>query len=365
MKATTLPTGTVLDEPMAHALLFAAVRERLLDDNPVVGDGFVRRILSSPPSRDLVENAFEHLVISGRVYVPFWLPSDWRGALLEEGIVVQTDPGLEDDLVEAPGLSPSLALAMLRDRGQVWTHDDLLRRYRTFMDTYRTWEATGGRSFEGMEIRMVLRQVVPIEPEEFSEEQLAAWKAVSTAYDALKPVLACHKAYRHVLTSALQHGALSALPLDVATIPAGELPLVETATDRTTLLGVACRGLRRAPIGATLRDTLDLARSPEAQDLRHRLAEWTEVIRTNDADPVEMVLQEVERARHSLATAKAVSRVGEYCTIIGVPSSLAGLFLAGPLVVISGLAISAIGGVALGGQKYIEHMNRWAMFGQN
>ncbi len=109
-----------------------------------------------------------------------------------------------------------------------------------------------------------------------------------------------------------------------------------------------------------------MARSPEAHGLRHKLAQWTEAIRNNQADPLTLVLSEVEHARQSLKTAKTLSRVAEYSTIIGVPAGgIAGLFLAGPLTAIGGLAISVVGGVALGGQKLIEQMNRWAMYGQS
>ncbi len=192
MKCMDLPTGTVLDEPMARAPLYSAVQEGFLDNNPTVGNAFVRTILRSAPSATLIKNVFEHLVISGKVYVPFWLPRDWHGALLEEGTIIASDPGLDDDLIEAPGLSPSLALAMLHDRGQVWTQNDLVGRYDAFMEAYRIWEATGGKSFEAMEIRMIFKDIAPIKPEEYSAEQLASWKAVSEAYEAFKPVIACH-----------------------------------------------------------------------------------------------------------------------------------------------------------------------------
>src|SRR5215208_2132753 len=179
MNTDDLPNGSVLDEPLAHALLYSAVRERLLDDDPTIGDGFVRRLLSSPPDERLVADAFEHLVLSGKVFVPFWLPQDWHGTLMEQGLVVPTDIALEEDLVEAPGLSPSLVLAMLRNRRQAWSHEDLIQKYDAFMTTYRAWEATGGKSFEGLEIRMILRNIIPIAPDEYSTEELAAWNRVN------------------------------------------------------------------------------------------------------------------------------------------------------------------------------------------
>ncbi len=364
MSTDDLPNGAVLDEPMARALLYSAVREHLLDDDPIIGDGFVRHLMSAPPREHLIANAFEHLVLSGRILVPFWFPGEWKGELVERGLVVPTDAGVDDDLVEAPGLSPSLVLAMLRDRGHTWSHKELVERYDIFMSAYRTWEAMGGKSFEALEIRNILRKIIPISPDEYSSEELAAWNAVSEAYTALKPVIGCHQAYRRVLTSSLQNAALSALPLDAAAVSAGELPLIDTSAERIVLLRVACKQLQRVPIGGTLRETIAVALSPEAQGLRHKLTDWTETIRANQADPTAVVLEDIGKARKSLKTAKTLTRLGEYSTIIGVPAGVAGLFVAGPLVAVAGIVVSILGGVALGGQKYIERMNRWAMYGQ-
>jgi hypothetical protein len=359
-----LPKGVVLDEPMLHALLSSAVREGLLDSDPTVGDGFVRQIMRGQPRPDLTENAYEHLVLGGRVFAPWWLPRGWRGELAERELIVQTGPARDEDLVEAPGLSPGLALAMLRDRGQFWSRDDLVRRYEDFMAAFRAWEATGGKSFEALQILMTLKDTVGVPSDEYTPEQLSAWQTVSAAYGALRPVLYCHRDYRRVLTSSLQNGALSGLPLDPATASASALPLPTSSQGHIVLLRVACKQLRRVPIGSTLRETVAIAASPEAHDMRHKLVQWTNVIRRNQADPAATVLRDVERARASLKTSRTLARVGEYTTIIGVPAGVAGVLLMGPLVAIGGLAISVVGGVALGGQKLVERINRWAMYGQ-
>jgi hypothetical protein len=358
------PTGVVLDEPMAHALLWAACREGLVDNDPAFGDGFVRKLLDSPPPPQLVADAYEHLVMGGQVFIPFWLPPRWQGALFDEGTILPTYAGTEEELVEVSGLSPSLMLAMLHDRGQPWTEEQLLARYTAFKDAYSAWEVAGGRSFEGMQLRMALKGLRPIEPEEFPQGQVALWQAASAAYDALRPVLDCLSGYRRVLTSSLQNGALSALPLQSTVISPAELPLTETSADRIALLRVTCKTLLRTPIGIDLRQTVSLARSPEAQHLRTKLTAWTEVIRKNDADPVPLVMDEVERARRALKTAKTLARIGEYSTIIGVPVAIAGAFVTGPLVGIGGAILAVSGGVVLAAQKHKEHLNRWAMFGQ-
>ena len=356
--------GAVVDEPVARALLHAAVREGLVDGDPRIGDGFVRHLLSTPPSEHLVHDALEHLIIAGKIIVPFWLPQEWKGELFDRGLVVPTESASEDELIEAPSLSPDLALAMLRDRGVEWTHEELLNRYQAFLDAYRNWETAGkGKSFEGIEIRMALRNIIPLEDDDFQPEELAAWNSVQKCYRELRPLLQSHEAYRRVLTASLRMSALSALPILDSTTSPMDFSLIEGSEAQIILLRVTCNQLRRFPTGATLKETIDLSESTEAGALRLKLSEWTEAIRTNDADPVAVILADLERARKELKTAKTLQRLGEYSTIIGVPTTVVSLFVAGPLVAIGGLVVSVAGGIALGAQKTIERMNRWAMYG--
>ena len=66
-----IPEGVVLDQPMANALLYMAICEGLLDDDPTIGDGFVRKLLSSHPPEQVVSDALEQLILGGKVFVPF------------------------------------------------------------------------------------------------------------------------------------------------------------------------------------------------------------------------------------------------------------------------------------------------------
>lgn len=360
-----LPRGVVLDKPMLHALLYAGVAEGLLDDNPAVGDGFVRHLMSSQPSKELLTNAYEHLVLGGQIIAPFRLPLEWRGELFERGFVIPQKSENDESLVKIPGLSPDIILPMLRDRGIAWSLANLQDRYNTFLDAYNDWEEKGAKSFEGMELRTILRPILGIPPEDGTDEEMATWNKLQKAYAALKPVLACDEDYRQVLTSSFQCGALSALPVD--SLAASEMPIpsqVIATEERRSLLRIVCKRLRRVAVGGTLKETMALAASPEAEALRDKLATWSDAIRKNQADPAIAVLDEVERACASLRTSRTLTKVGNYSTIIGVPLSVVGLFTAGPLVAIGGLAVSVIGGIALGGQQLIERANRWAMYGQ-
>lgn len=57
------PTGVVLDEPLAQALLLEAFEERLVPGNDSVGDGFPRHLRARPLSPTLAETAREQLIL--------------------------------------------------------------------------------------------------------------------------------------------------------------------------------------------------------------------------------------------------------------------------------------------------------------
>jgi hypothetical protein len=158
--------------------------------------------------------------------------------------------------------------------------------------------------------------------------------------------------------------ALSSLPVHGSSKSLLELGQASAASERCTLLRIACKELRRVPIANTLGETIRIAMSPEAQALREKLTEWSKCLRQQGVEPAAVVLPEVERARKSLATAKTLSRVGEYSTWIGVPTAVAGAFLTGPVGIGIGIGVSVVGGLALTGQKVIERFNQWAMFAQ-
>lgn len=368
MDPNSVPAGVVLDEPMARALLFAATREGLLDSDPTIGDGFVRNLMSHTPSEDLIDNAFEHLVLGGKVLVPFWLPRDWKGELADRNVVVPVDPPGEQDLVGVPQMPTELILGMLASRGIRWSQDELEDRYQTFSVAYHKWEAVAeGKSFDNLEVRWALRDILKIAEEEYTPEQVAKWRNLQNEYrERMRPVLNCLEAYQRVLTTAVQNSSLSALPV----VPSNESKALTigaeaSTSERRTLLRITCRALRRVPIGNTLRETLHLAASPEAQALRVKLSEWTKRLREGQIESASIVLPEVERARAHLSTAKTLSRVGEYSTWIGVPVAIGGAFVTGPIGLGVGIAVSVAGALTLSGQKAVERSNRWAMFAQS
>ncbi len=113
---TGLNNGVVLDEPLARALLWAAVEEGLVDLDPVGDDGYVGRLLANPPPLDLLDRAFEQLVLGGRALSPFPVPEPWREPLAADGVLVY-EPLPDDEVTAWPvDFSAAVLLGMIQAR---------------------------------------------------------------------------------------------------------------------------------------------------------------------------------------------------------------------------------------------------------
>jgi len=358
-----VPNGVVLDQPLAEALLFAAVQERMVDNEPSIGDGFVARLLKSCPSQGLIDLAFEQLVLGGTAIMPFWLPPDWRGELFDSNTVCATFPVSENTAVEVSNLPSDVVLGMLSARGVFWDESTLLQLYERYMNSYKKWEIVAdGKSFDGIEIRKVIRAISKDNFDDYTPEQLAAWDELSLEYRNLRPVMECIDAYSRIVGTSLSTGALSSVPVVPSAITIAEPRALPTGSETLQLFRITCKELRRVPVARTLKETLKIARSDEAGALRRRLAKWTFSARQQDINAVEVALTDIGRARKALLGANRAARVGEYATWIGLPVSIAGAFLAGPIGTAVGITISSAGVIAVGTQKLIERTNKWAMF---
>lgn len=364
---TMQPTGVVLDEPLAHALLYEAVHEGLVDSDPGIGNGFIKRVLGTPPSELTLNDAYEQLVLGGRLYVPTWLPTNWSGELFERGILKRYEQDTDVELIDIPEMPSSLLLGMLASRKINWSESMLTSTISGFRDAYNHWDALkDGKSFDAVEVFRALEHITGRDPfDGYTPEQQQAWQSLDREYRKVKPAYQCIEAYRKVLSASLSLSALSSLPIGQKISSSQRLIDLDEGRDQCTLLRITTSKFRRVPIGATLRETLEIAKSPEADALRVRLSKWTQKLRSGEVEPAALILKDVEDARKSLETAKSIGKIGEYTTFVGIPVAIGGAFVAGPAVTAVGIGVAVVGGVALGGQKLVERMNRWAMFARS
>lgn len=356
--------GVVVDDPLARAVLHAAVAEGLVDGDPQIGDGFVRTILANPPQRGVLDSALEQLVVGGRIVLPFSIPPDWKGELFEKQILTGPPAAPASDLVAVESMPSSLMLGMLHARGHLWSERDLQERYQGFLRAYDEWTAIkGDKSFDFLELREFMDRLMGYEREDYSPEQRGAWKALQQQKNALQPVLDSIGTYRTILSSSLELGALSSVPVLESALPAFATATAFDAPSRTLLLRVACRELGRTPIATNLRRTIELAQTAEAVAMRARLDHWATALQSDPGAIDAAVARDVQEARAPLLRAKHFARAGAWLTWVAVPAALALPFAEAPVGTSAGIALAVVGGVILRNQQAIERMKRWAMFG--
>ena len=117
----------------------------------------------------------------------------------------------------------------------------------------------------------------------------------------------------------------------------------------------------RLPHRITIKDTLELARSPHTEALRKQLTIWRTKLEGGDFVCLEDVQNEIREAGAALHEVKASKNVGRIVTYLSVPASLLSIYL-GELTAL-GIAVGLIGLLTQVTIDVAEHRLRWAMFG--
>lgn len=358
---TPAPTGVVLDESRTRALLYVAVQEGLLDNDPVIGDGFVQRLLEQPPTYNSVLQAKEQLVLGGKIFASMWLPLDWKGELFEKEIVVPLQHVSESNLLEISEVSTEAVLGLANSKGGDWTEEKLFYKRERFLVAERAWEVVRGKhNYDGVWIANTLGWLKNPDELGLTEEQESVWHELDSAISELRPIVEAVNDYKRILTSASLLNALCSVPTVPVERERLQIAPIEDSLSRQAIVKVSCDRLPRAPVAITLKETLRLSGTAAASEYRAKMVRWADLIRTQSNYGYESVLGEIESARKELAYSKTLSATGKYATVVGT-ITLAGSVAFPPLAAIGSLA-TIVGFSALAGEKIIEHRNRWAMF---
>lgn len=352
-------SGVVLDEPQAIALLYYAIKEGLIDNNPYVGDGFIQTILRNPPMAEAKDNAFEQLVIGGKVYIPFSIPKELGGELIERELISPVPYIEEENMIEIESLDPAVIIAMLRMRGIIISEDEITSYIDDFVEAYKEYiEISNGVFID--EYKSFIYKLLGNDSyyKSLSPELIAKWKTMIAAYEKAKPVIRITKMYSTVITNALKLNALSSLPVYSSANKNIQLPGFADSLERISLLKYTCNKLNSTPIGYNLKQTVEIATSTEAHYYRDKLNSWTMLLKTQELNKIEGVYKDIEKAQSNLLAAKGILQAGALCTCIGVPLS----FIQ-PLNEL-GIVTTIIGGVCLT-TELLKYINKWAMFGKS
>lgn len=355
MPKTTIPSpGVVLDIPEATALLHLAVQEGMLDDSPMIAGGY-DDLLLNPPGLHIAERALEQLVVGGKVLIPFRIPKEWRGELLELGVVAAVPKyPIADQLLES--VDGNVICEMLSSRD--WSLS--LQGYHAYIESLLAlatrWETATDEPFKSFQLRRYSDisdapgELIGL-ADEIADAILEAW-----------PILDCISVFTRVIGAAFELGALSSLPLRPAE---GRLcPVLEppkNIEERLIIANVVCRELRTIPRATTLRGTIRLARSDECKALRDRLAEWSDCLRCGD-NRIEIVRDEVAYAQRQIASARSFAGAGALCTAVAIP--LSSFEVVNPTISAAlNWTVNISGVIALTAANAIYRQNRWAMIG--
>jgi hypothetical protein len=358
------PTGVVLDSIRTRAILYTAIKERLVDDDPLMGDGFVRNILSRPPDPQIIDEALEQLVLGGRIFSPSWIPREWEGGLFTDEVIIPLEPRFnEEELIEVAEYPAEALVGLLATSGIRWTEAKIIQTVEEFRTAVLRWETEGkGKQLGKLEMLNLLEScglgvVLP----EYTARELELWKAVNSAHKAVVPILHAMKEYRTIISEAVELSALASVPAAAFTGATSVPGQLRNSSTSQYILKLTCKHLGRTPIRPTLADTITLANSSEAVALREKLHLWTQAVEGGEFKDWDPILAEIRDAQKTLADARVASKVAEFATWIGV-SALPAAPVSG-LAATAGITATVVGGIATAAGKVLQAPYRWAMFG--
>lgn len=297
------------------------------------------------------------MIVGGRIYTPFPIPTDWSGAIFERGVIAGTEWPDDNDVVQQ--IDPGVLLQMLAARGESWSRERFDATVSRYLNAAEAWARLTDESLFSFQMRQMMDSKGWFGFEKPTDEKLAAARELGSARREADSISRCIRTYSRVVTASLQRDALSSLP-----IPAiGETPLTLGAVgtgDQIAILNVVCRQLRRTPRAATLSETIRLAETAEAVALRQKLTTWAETLRAGDGR-MDIVLRDVEYAKKELGIAKSLADASTIYTAVALPV-LAVSHIA-PIIAGALGATVTIGGVLVTALGYdLQRRNRWAMF---
>lgn len=127
------------------------------------------------------------------------------------------------------------------------------------------------------------------------------------------------------------------------------------------ILKIATHRLGRLPHAATLKDTLTLAKTSAAEDLRNLITQWVAMIPEGPTSVLESIERKARHAMWGLGAARASTDIGRFVTYAGGSIWLSSALLNLPPDV--GVSITIAGVISQGIVDTVTRWYRWASFG--
>lgn len=351
--------GVVLDSPRANAVLYFAYKEGLISEDPLMTDGFLASIVKKIESANsnyvqgLKQAAFEQLVLCQTVYVPFHIPEGVYGCVLEDGIIKSPDKQLCNTTnFEFQSINLGILSSMLKSQGISIDESEIKERLDEYGQAYDDFMSVNNGVFPDA-IKASLAHIIDDYQIHKQLFELPEWKRYMQAERRLDMITNVLHDYKRVLSLSCALSAYSVFPLNGIHIK--DYIICDTEKE-VNLVRITCEQLDITPTRDTLSNTIKLSRTPEATAYRTKIGQWIESIRNSEYSGYDEILRDIKNAQQSLNISKKLSRVGVFCTIIGVPA------IAVPQV---GIPATVVGALSLVGSKLFYFANKWAAFGRS
>ena len=377
MRKNGVVNGEVVFDPSMWAtFLLMSEKEGLIADQPKLTDNFIKHPRQAVQTELAAFRIREQLALSGKVIIPdAWgakLNSILKGRLIDEGIV---------EFIDQPEPSSIKLIEFGLDDVDTWLKangfQDPLKIMLSKFDQVRSDYIEFERTCQGlglevpdcqMEIRLMTRRMIegdhfqnPYPPEVWDE-----YLRLKECRHAINPLLDAAKSIQTTIAVASSRGSMAGFPTPLE-VPKTELPQVRFADDipgvsDLKLVRFVFTRLQAAPAGATIEESIAIARSTEMESMRHLIHNLKVALESGEAAVVERFEREYELARNSLFNKYRDNRAsivaGTACLGLGIWATQDDKYLND-----IGIALTGIGILASVTNGYIPFEHRWIHVG--
>ncbi len=353
---------TAIDRIHTDALLYLALTEKLIEIDRSNSDHLDERLLRyCKPSTMLRQSILSQIVFSPRlVTATRSVNKDWiRGHLIdEEYISYEEIQKIDFSASDTIPLGVMESMLLLKDSGyNLKTAIDACKKFDEFNSEYIKYFSELDKPVPDYtaELDFILNEGYG--ETKYTREELDRKHIFDNKLREIRPILNCIDDYYQVLNlSEKIKGTF------YCGIPKNASNSTEMLVDnQMALYELVVQDLGALPYRNTLVESLELAQSSEIKAIRGTISYWIHSIRYGKIKSFQEIRQEIALAIKSLQKAQSAKNIGNFCTYIGLPMSLAGVF--NPIASIPGVIVSLVGVGSLGYVNYLEEKYEYAMIG--
>ncbi len=365
--------NTVIDKLHLQTLLYMALEEGLIEIDSNQSDGLDSMIKREfKPSLVQKQSLLEQITLTPNLLTQESLLSrpGIRGKLFDEKIIEYIPkPNVDSLLSSEKNIIPiPILISMLHGYGYIWDIDTVRKMMSDFeheIEKHTTHfhnEQKNPPEFID-EFSHILETKTKLGiVSKYTETDFEVHKRFNDACNTVRPIINCGEEFLTLSHMAQTQNSLikigSENDLNTTNRYSYENRLVNQDT-QWAIYKFVVHELNVIPYKQTLKDTLKLSTKSETVDLRSQIESWSNSLTTGDSVEYQKIKKDIQKAIKSLHTASNFSKVGNLVTYIGFPVTFM------PQLVIPGITLSLVGLISTAVPHYLEHKNKWVMFGNS